>query len=143
MVIGQGDSMEKIVKELEKDLNFKVIKNEKDKSYSVQINDDLNVVIYNYEPKLIFHAVIDPLPEAKKEDLIIYLMKANFLYQGTDGSKIGVDEEEKNLTLTRALSYEVKYDEFKESLEDFVNFVIYYRNEIENHKKQIEQNIIK
>lgn len=64
-------------------------------------------------------------------------MHANFLGQGTGGASIGIDQDEKSLTLSLAIPYEVKYETFKEHLEDFLNYVGYWRDQIEAFKKKV------
>jgi len=73
---------------------------------------------------------IGPLPEKKKEDFFMLLMKANFLGQGTGGATFGLKEDESFLTLSLSLPYEMNYKAFKDSLEEFVNFVDYWKKEI-------------
>lgn len=75
-------------------------------------------------------------PTLKREDLFIYLMRANLLGQGTGGSRIGLDANEKVLTLSLGLPYEMNYKIFKERFEDFVNFILYWREEIAKFENQ-------
>ena len=63
-------------------------------------------------------------------------MKANFLGQGTGGARIGVDPDDKFLTLSHGFPYEMNYQLFKESIEDFVNYVVYWREEIAKFEQE-------
>ncbi|MBP9842135.1 MAG: type III secretion system chaperone [Simkaniaceae bacterium] len=76
------------------------------------------------------------LPEKKHEALFAFLMKANFLGQGTGGAAIGIDKQEKYLTLSLDLPYEVNYEIVREKLEDYINFMDYWADEIEKFVKQ-------
>ena len=58
-------------------------------------------------------------------------MRANFLGQGTGGARIGLDPNEKFLTLSCGFPYEMKYQDFKEKIEDFANYLLCWRAEIE------------
>ena len=73
-------------------------------------------------------AAVAPCPSQKREDLFIQLMQANFLAQGTGGAAIGLDRNEKNLSLSLKLPYELTYMSFKEHLEIFANYLEYWRS---------------
>ena len=98
---------------------------------------DIHVAITDLGPGVGMQSVISGCPISKREDLFIYLMKANLLGQGTGNARIGLDRNDKNLTLSRGLPYEINYQIFKEAFEEFVNHLIYWRNAIakfENEK---------
>jgi hypothetical protein len=82
------------------------------------------------------HAKITLCPNTKKEDLFIYLMRANLLGQGAGGARIGLDPDEKFLTLSSGLPYEMNYQTFKETIEDFANYLIYWRDEVAKFENQ-------
>ena len=62
-------------------------------------------------------------------------MRGNFLGQGTGGGVLAMDDNEKFLTLTLTMPYDINYKNFKETLEDFVNFADYWRQELLAHQK--------
>jgi len=64
------------------------------------------------------------------------LMHANFLGQGTGGARIGIDAEEKVLTLSVGFPYEMNYPPFKECVEDFVNYVVYWRDDVAKFERE-------
>ena len=99
-------------------------------SYLVKISPEMHVSLKQLDPGIFFHSPLGPLQEQKREDLLIFLMKANFLAQGTGGGSIGLDENEKFLTLSSVIPYDMDYKTFKESLEDFANYVDYWREEL-------------
>ena len=100
------------------------------KGYSLQVGKFL-VALKDLDPGVYFFAKIASVPEQKKEEFFIYLMKANFIGQGTGGSTLGLAEDESFLTLSLTLPYELGYLAFKEALEDFINFVDYWKRETE------------
>ena len=73
------------------------------------------IPLRDLEPGVAMQAKICPCPEKKQEELFIFLMRANFLGQGTGGARIGLDSEEKFLTLSLGLPYEMNYQGFKET----------------------------
>ncbi|MBY0529684.1 MAG: type III secretion system chaperone [Rhabdochlamydiaceae bacterium] len=135
--------LEQHLKRLFEDLELSaaVIKGEDD-GYTVPLNDTLKVEIKELDPGLSFYTVLGALPTAKKEELFIYLMKANFLGQGTGGGTIALDDEEKFLTLSLVLPYDMNYITFKEALEDFVNYAEYWKRELLRHQKSSEDSIL-
>jgi hypothetical protein len=100
------------------------------KAYSLHFNQGLSVNLHDLAPGTAMQATIAECPEQKREELFMYLMRANFLSQGTGGARIGLAADEKLLTLSLGIPYEMNYQIFKETIEDFVNYTIYWRDEI-------------
>src|SRR5271163_4516856 len=92
------------------------------KIYPFRLGNE-SISLKDLDPGMALQARICLSPKKKKEDLFIYLMRANLLGQGTGGARIGLDADEKLLTLSLGLPYEMNYQVFKESLEDFVNYL--------------------
>src|SRR3990167_5969015 len=100
-------------------------------NYPLRLSPAYEISLQELKPGIFFSSLIMPLSDEKnKEALFIYLMKANFLGQGTGGNVIGIDQSEKFLTLSLRLPFEVNYKTFKESLEDFINYLDYWREEV-------------
>ena len=99
--------------------------------YQVKIGTSPTVSIKPLEPGLFMTAQILPIPkEGNKEALYIYLMKANLLHQGTGHGAIGIDPSEKFFTLSYTLPFELNYHTFHEVLEDFLNYIDYWKEEV-------------
>ncbi|MBS0629833.1 MAG: type III secretion system chaperone [Verrucomicrobia bacterium] len=94
------------------------------------------------EPGVYFHSPIRSCPNVKKEELFIQLMKANLFGQGTMGSTIALNGNDNLLTLSRGMAYDMDYRAFRGALEDFINIVEYWREEIDRHVKQAEDRIL-
>lgn len=88
------------------------------------------VTVKDLEPGMSLAAPIALCPLKKREPLFIKLMKANLLGQGTGNGRIGLDPDEKHLTLSLGIPYELSYQAFRDTLEEFVNYLIYWREEI-------------
>lgn len=82
---------------------------------------------------------IGACPPNNKEDFYLLAMRANYLGQGTGKSVIGMDQEEKNLTLSSFIPYEMDYKKFKETVEDFINFIEYWKDELARHVAQADE----
>lgn len=135
--------LDPLLQKLAEDLELEELpKKEEGNSYHVVLNPQLTVKIQQLDPGLSFWARIGPCPTAKREELFIYLMKANFLGQGTGGAAIALDENENFLTLSLSLPYDMNYKMFKDALEDFVNYLDYWREELVRHKKAAEESIL-
>ena len=101
-----------------------------------RFNDKLEVEIRDLDPGISLHAKICPCPAKRLEELFLRLMKANYLGQETAQNRIGLSPDEKFLTLSLGMPYEISYRIFREIFEDFVNFILYWREEIDKFIKQ-------
>ena len=119
--------LEVLIRELNLDLT---VKPNKEKIFPLRLTKEIEVGLRDLEPGVSMQAKICPCPVKRREDLFIYLMRANFLGQGTGGSRIGLDPDEKFLTLSLGLPYEMNYRSFKENMEDFVNYLVLLREEV-------------
>ena len=108
--------------------------NEK-KLYLFRFSPGTEITFADLHPGVEMRAVISLCPAERREDLFIYLMRANLLGQGTGGARIGLDEKEKNLTLSLGLPYELNYHAFKEAFEEFVNHLVYWRDVVAKFEK--------
>ena len=124
--------LERLIEGLAEELKLDAVP-QKDKNgvFQLKMGGLAQVSLSELEPGVFFSARIIELPKEKnKESLFIYLMKANLMGQGTGGSAIGIDASEKYLTLSHTLPFEVNYKTFRETLEDFLNYIDYWKEEI-------------
>lgn len=110
------------------------------KIFPFRLSKEVEIFIKDLDPGVQMQTEICPVPKKRKEELFIYLMRANLLFQGTGGARIGVDTAEKSLTLSLGMPYETTYKAFKESFEDFVNYLVYWRDEVAKFEK--EENVL-
>lgn len=109
--------------------------------FNIALNDAVVISAKELDPGFHFTSLLVPCPEKNKETFFIFLMKANFLGLATGGSVIGMDFEEKFLTLSRTIPYDVNYKSFKESLEEFANYLDFWRQEIARYQKEEERTL--
>lgn len=134
MVLGCKISMiEKLLLSLCQDLSLRMPIKTKNASYSLDLNENITVIFKDSSSGISIKSSLKPIPIKKREDCLIYLMRANLLGQGTGGFRIGLDEDEKTLTLQGGLPYEINYKPFKDKIEEFVNFVAYWQEEISKY----------
>jgi hypothetical protein len=103
------------------------------KTVLLQIGQEI-VEIRDLQPGFSLAARICPCPEKNREELFLKLSKANYLGQETGPTRIGLSLDEKDLTLSLGMPYEMTYRVFREYLEDFVNFILHWRKEVETFK---------
>jgi hypothetical protein len=101
-----------------------------------QMGDQIEIEIRDLDPGLSLAAKICPAPVKRREELFLELMRANYLGQATGSARIGMSQDEKFLTLSLGMPYEVSYRTFRESFEDFTNFLLYWRDEVDKFYKQ-------
>jgi hypothetical protein len=117
--------LEECLKKLVEDLTLEDSFSKEDKLYVVKLQTELVITFRELDPGCTFFAKIGICPLNKREELFIYL-----LGQGTGGSVIGLDRDEKFLTLFLVLPYDMKYKVFKDALEDFTNYLDFWKEEL-------------
>lgn len=108
----------------------------KKKSYRLRLKESIELLFSDLTPGVSISSHIIPCPTKNREDFFIWIMRANLLGQGTGKCRIGLDSNEKLLTLSLGLPYEMNYTTFREKVEDFINYVLYWREEIAQFEKK-------
>jgi hypothetical protein len=125
------DVLEPFLQTLAAELELEgVLKKDKEGRFCISLTPELLIFAKEEEERVLLSAHIAPLPTTRQEEVVILLMKANFLGQGTGGAAIGLEEDEKFLTLSAALTYDMNYKLFKLALEHFANFLAYWQGEL-------------
>jgi hypothetical protein len=99
----------------------------------LSLSPEITISIRALDPGFLLFSKIGPCPEERREELFILLMKANFLGQGTGGSTIALDDEN-FLTLSLPAAYDMSYNAFKDKVEDFANYIVYWREALISHQ---------
>jgi len=115
---------------------------DENQQYYLPLSPETKIALKALEAGFYLHSPLGPCPTLKREDLFIFLMKANFLGQGTGGGAIGLSEDEKFLTLSLAIPYDMNYKSFRDLIEDFANYIDYWREELIRHQKAAESNLL-
>jgi hypothetical protein len=130
-----------LIEEFCKEFNIPKPSDNKEKIYPLQITDNVEILVEDKKKDIYVTSTLTPLPKNNLEELFILLMKANFIGQGTGKSAIGIDLQEKVLTLTCILPYESTYKDFKDAIEDYINYIVYWKKEIKEFIKKTEQQL--
>ena len=125
------------LEQLCKELEIELPKLDGKKIFPLRLGKYL-IHIKDLDPGVAMQGQICPCPKRKKEELFIYLMRANLLGQGTGGARIGIDKDDNFLTLSLGLPYEINYQIFRENVENFANYLIHWQREVA--KFENEQN---
>ncbi|GAB5412193.1 MAG: hypothetical protein ChlgKO_13070 [Chlamydiales bacterium] len=122
--------MKEVLDDLAKEtgLTVRAVKDQKG-SFDVWINPDVKVRLDILEPGIQLSADIGNVPQEKKEELLMHLMEANFLGQGTGGNILGITKDEKKITLRFVKPFEVLKQVLHDDLESFVNHLLYWRKQ--------------
>jgi len=135
--------LDNLISDIEKYLNISLIKEDSknSKGYLLTLTNDKEIYFEEGINGIYIRAKICSFSEdtlSSPEDTYIYLMKANFLGQGTKDAVISLDAEEKFLTLSTLIAYEVNYKMFRDLLEDFVNYLSFWEKEV-NKKLRVDK----
>jgi hypothetical protein len=100
------------------------------------LNPTLSITCRELDPGILFFSPLILVPQKNREKVFQHAMEATFLGQGTGGAAIGIDEEEKFMTLKWSLPFDMNYRAFKDALTDFANYVDYWKEELK--RKELE-----
>ncbi|MCF7806240.1 MAG: type III secretion system chaperone [Simkaniaceae bacterium] len=92
--------------------------------------DHRSIHLLMTERGFLLHGSVGVLPENDAEPLLLFLLNANYLGQGTGSSTLGLKPDTQTLTLTMPVEYEISYPEFKDVLEEYLNYYDYWIEEI-------------
>lgn len=111
-------------------------------SYQIDLGVDLSITIKANDPGYYMQIAIDRITDYEAEILFITLMEANLFGQGTGGGILGISLENNLLMYSRKILQDLNYQDFKEKIEEFVNYSEFWRVEIKNHvqKKKRPEN---
>lgn len=102
----------------------------KDKTYPIEIQAKAKISATELFPGMYLRSVLGPLPEEEREEKLAHYSFANLLGQGTGRARLGLDAAGKAVTLTMHTPEDMSYTHFKECIEEFANFVDYWKEEL-------------
>lgn len=126
-----NEFMEQLVKDLELPESIAV---ERAGVYSLPMDEETSIEVKDNPPGYTLFSSVAPIPPQEKEGLFCHALFGNLLGQGTEGAVLGLTEDGKQLTLTLNFEYPTTYKDFKENLEEFINVVDFWREEVRLHK---------
>lgn len=128
-------TLEKLLVKLKEDLELDSIPQKNPLGqFSLSFIPSQTILLTESEKEIFLQAQVGEFPPTKQEEFALFVMKGNFLGQGTGGSVLGLQEDEKTLTLSYVLPYELDYSHFKASLEEFSNYLGYWQEMLTSFK---------
>ncbi len=86
------------------------------------------LTVKGIERGLLFSTVVGKTPTKNKEVLYCEAMTANLFGQRNNGPILALDSTEQEVVLLRLLQGELTYERFKESIEDLLNEVDFWKS---------------
>jgi hypothetical protein len=100
-------------------------------SYKIPLEDGLSINVSTVQNnELLLTSGIATVPKGKEEMLFEYALLANLFGQGTKESLLGLNDSGNILTLSRFIDYDVNFQEFRNIMEDFINTIDFWREEV-------------
>lgn len=109
-------------------------------SYTIVVGSNLAITLHALNPiGFYFSSNIDTLPVTNLEDFYALIMHANLFGIGTGEGVIGLGKDGKMLTFTHISPYQLNYVEFKERVEDCVNYVDLWQKKTQDVKNNVSK----
>jgi hypothetical protein len=128
--------LDKYMAQLQEDLNIEgSLEGETPGTFIISLDGETPIII---SPLPIGFSLFCEIIETPKEREDIFLenaLRANLFGQGTEGGILGLSDEDSFLTLTKSVEANVDYKTFKEILEDFLNSVEFWKEEVIIHNQ--------
>jgi hypothetical protein len=100
--------------------------------YQLMIDSSTTISIKELPKGFICKSPVAALPAVEQEDLLALLMRANYLGQGTKGGVLALNETGQTIVFFSSLVHEYNFREFKEKIEEFVNYLNYWKTRIKD-----------
>lgn len=101
--------------------------------FALPLEDNVSVTITDRPPGFSLSCALAPMPGKNEEACLTRVMLGNLFGQGTKGAVLGLNSEGNMLTLSQTIDYTINYKDFRDVLEDFVNSVDFWREEVQKY----------
>lgn len=99
-------------------------------SFIFPVDEGVSVYISDFEQGFSLFCRVGECPTEKTEEFFSQAMLANLFGQGTKGAVLGLTDDYRFVTLSLESPYADEYRVFRDKLEDFMNGVDFWREEI-------------
>lgn len=103
-------------------------------TYVIRLDEELSIILVERDNEILLSSTLGPTPKQDEEAFLTQTLLANLFGQGTKGAVLGLNEEGTELKLTLLIDYTVEYKEFRDIMEDFINSIDIWREEMLNYK---------
>ncbi len=122
--------LDKYIKQFEQDLELPPLSGLKPGVYRIDLNEGIRIVISTIPDGFLIFSELRELPKDKKENIYYQSLTSNLFGQGTKGSLLGLNDQGNMLTISRTVDYNVEYKDFKEIIDDFINAIDYWNEQL-------------
>lgn len=101
--------------------------------YTIPLDEGVSLTVTNAnvpQGGLVFSSSLATIKKGKEEALFTHALNANLFGQGTKQAVLGLNEAGNVLTLSRFIDYDVNFQEFRDIIEDFINTIDFWREEV-------------
>lgn len=102
--------------------------------YAFKLEEEVTITLTSLPQGFSLSCALAACPKTNREAFFTQTMLANLFGQGTRGGVLGLSEDGNMLTLSKVVDYTADYKDFRDTVEDFINIVDYWRHETLNHK---------
>jgi len=102
--------------------------------YVLPLEENLHITLNGNDGMIQLSTTLAETPRENQEHFFEKMLNGNLFGQGTYGSTLGLDEEGTHLILQRTIDYNVDYKGFRDILEDFINTIDLWREEVATHQ---------
>lgn len=118
------------ITQFQKELRFEIpIPVSTDGTYTLTLDNDVKIEMKETKEGTTFFSKFVPCPSTKVEDFFCDLLSANLFGQATRGAILGMTADGKYLTLSRIIDYNIHYDGFRKTIEEFINVLSFWREQ--------------
>lgn len=99
-------------------------------SYIIPLENDLSIQLVPLPNGFSLFSTTASVPTVNRETFLVQVLHANLFGQGTHGSVLGLNDLGNLLTLSRIIDYNIDYKTFRDIIEDFINVLDFWREEV-------------
>ena len=127
--------LEECIVKLQKDLELKEPLGSAEEGGYALLLDDMKIIISEAEAGFQLMANLGELPSEAQEHFFTKMLRGNLFGQATNKAALGLDENGALILLRAYRPQKCSYREFKEYLEDYINTIDFWKQEIALHKQ--------
>lgn len=101
--------------------------------YTIPLDEGVSLTVTSAnlpQGGIVLSCSIAEVRKGKEESLFTHALLANLFGQGTKQAVLGLNNSGNILTLSRFIDYDVNFQEFRDIMEDFINTIDFWREEV-------------
>lgn len=127
--------IERFMQQLSEEMELKTPLEPKERGvYAIPFDEGLNIEASTIPDGYMLRCLIPTPLKVTADDPYTEMLFANLFFRGTGGCTLGLNESGDQITLTKTLEANADYRLFRDTVEDFLNSVDFWRAEALNYK---------